>query len=141
MPYLPVQRKKYLDDGEPVVSAGDLTYMFSKALIQYEDDLRQIRWRKVVLADEIGCEKTFTNSVEGAIQNYLPSEPRYENYCIIVGAFECALREHQRRLGARASELVVGAAKRFQRRYYASVVGPYENKAIKRNGDLDGYDY
>lgn len=121
MPYVTEARKAELDRRKAeAVTAGDLTYLLYKACID----------------DPFGWS-TLKGRFDRAIDMYMPkkSEPRYENYCTVLGSFDSTRRELKRR-NAQGSQSARHTIDIYVDDYYHEIVAPYEDKKIEENGDV-----
>lgn len=120
MPYLTDRRKKELENPKaPYLGAGDLTYGITRVVIDY------------TVTDG---EQAFYTALEKCVSRYLPREPRYENFCVVMGALECATKEYIRRRPESFPKPLWLMS--FSRRFYRDIVAPYEDEKIKVNGDV-----
>lgn len=120
MPYLTEQRKKEIDSNPNSVlaGAGDLTYKLTRIALDCSDG-------------------GFADNIYDAIKRYMPRQPRYENYAIVLGCLDSTRRELHRR--EPYSKNLAGKSKRlmlFSDSYYNNVIAPYENEKIEQNGDV-----
>lgn len=115
MPYIDNASRTRLEQGGPVNTAGELTYLIYKAAkyLDYDAAKAEIRTQ---------------------INRYLKpiKEPRYADYCIVIGALSASVHELDRRGYGASGDCVADALLDF----YVNVVGPYENKAIEKNDDV-----
>lgn len=121
MPYLIEARKMQLDAGFAPATPGDLTYLFTKALL---GDPR---------------EATLHEALQAAVDSYLETlsrQPRYADYAVILGCLDATSREYQRRLGHRAEPSLTWMLTGFRDEFYVTVVAPYEDTKIAENGDV-----
>jgi hypothetical protein len=126
MPYLTDQRKHDIDTNpkQPLVTAGDLTYKLTMIALECDDS------------------NQFSDMVLDAIARYMPQQPRYENYAVVLGCLDSTRREIRRR----ENSLTVYLKNRinhswymltlFSESYYKNVVAPYEDEKIAQNGDV-----
>jgi hypothetical protein len=126
LPYLTAGRKSQLADPKShIVTAGDLTYLITMSAVD---------------------ESQTSIDLHAIIERYLPEQPRYENYAIVLGCIDSARREILRRqdfLNDKARsvgwenwpELVPFYLSEFADDYYRDVIAPYEDQKIEQNGD------
>jgi len=125
LPYLTDQRKFDIDNDpkHPLVGAGDLTYVFTRTALDTPDG-------------------EFSDALLDAIKRYMPRQPRYENYAIVLGCLDSTRRELRRREDSQTTarkNRINHAWYRltlFSESYYKNVIAPYENEKIKQNGDV-----
>lgn len=124
MPYLASKRKAEIDEqGEKakLVTAGDLTYVFTK----------------IMLDEEGKCHKgSFIQAVNQFIGKRVP---RYEDFAIIMGSLTNCIIEFERRKADTWTDVDVdklGVASVFGNWYYTETIAPYEDKKIAENGDV-----
>lgn len=63
-------------------------------------------------------------------------QPKYFNYNRAIGMLDCVILEWERRHGKRQGFLVRTFLESIQGIFYSEDVGPYEEKACQRNGDV-----
>lgn len=125
MPYLGNDRKREIDDDSKMslVSAGHLTYVFTR----------------ISLTADLDC---FSDEIMTAIDRYMPRQPRYENYAIVLGCLDSTRRELRRRqngVETKTKNRIDNAwymLTAFSDSYYRNVVAPYEDEKIDQNGDV-----
>lgn len=119
MPYLAQSRKEHINNGGEPVTEGDLTYVFTKIVLDGED-------RYAVVEDVLRMlEIEATAYLENGRDNY-------GTRCQVIGAFTCAALEYRRRKDGPGAMLLHTAAEWW----YAAKVAPYEDLKIQQNGDV-----
>ena len=125
MPYITIDRRKAVlhDPRDWPKTSGELNFYITTRALQPLD-----------FPDEY-----FQRLITDVIQHYWQDTTRYQTANDIVGAIECAVMELQRRgvgefVASRSAILL-----RLKREFYFALVGPYEDTAIARNGDLEFY--
>lgn len=119
MPYLTQQRKDHLNSGGHIVTAGDLTYLLTTALLA-----------KMPPAE-------LSARLSELVSSFLPEDPRFGDFAVVLGSLDATWREWIRRTWQGQKDW--GAAEefdRFRRRFYERVVAPYEDTKIAQNGDV-----
>jgi hypothetical protein len=125
MPYLTEQRKFDIDNDpkHPLCGAGDLTYAFTRVCLDADLDY-------------------FADEIMDAIGRYMPRQPRYENYAIVLGCLDSTRREIRRRensMETKVKNRIDNAwymLTTFSDSYYKNVIAPYEDEKIEQNGDV-----
>ena len=111
MPYLDYSRKQALDQGvvNPA-TPGDLTYLLTRTVLQGAT-LQQL---------------------EAVIDSYLPEEPRFADFAIVLGSLDATSREYVRRTGRTLPATLAILPHLF----YRERIAPYEDEKIEQNGDV-----
>lgn len=121
MPYVPTHRRVVLDGTtEGPQTAGELNYLITSQALS------------ALCTDEM-----FRNFVIREIKRFWDALRSYQSANDVVGALACSVMELQRREVSEKVSSRIEILLRLQREFYFSVVGPYEDKAIARNGDLE----
>lgn len=89
---------------------GDLTYLLTRATLDGAS------YRRLL----------------SVIDSFLPDEPRFADFAVVLGCLDATAREYVRRTGqVIPSTLAIAPAL-----FYRERVAPYEDQAIERNGDV-----
>lgn len=64
-------------------------------------------------------------------------QPKYFNYNRAMGMLTCVKKEYERRHGSRKAFLVKSFIDGVMETFYTQVIGPYEDKKIAENGDVE----
>lgn len=138
MPYIAEDRRRVLTAGGQAENVGELTYLLTRAVLDYE---------------------LFEHQFRVEIDEYLyvdrEGEPRFKDYAEVLGALAATLLEYERRQlqtsfvkdgdGARdhtPADLDLGQTSillrinRFLYEWYAEVVAPYEDLKRAEHGDV-----
>lgn len=127
MPYLKAERKQGLDNGLLPTTTGDLTYVFTRALLGDPN------------------EASLTEALEAGIDRYFARRQiNYGLLCDVMGTLTCAGCEYERRSGTlinRPSDAdyvreTLTSLRQFIQSFYAHVIAPYEDTKIEQNGDV-----
>lgn len=122
MPYITKESREYIDNGlsEPV-SPGELNYALTKLLNEnYSREAFALRFKEIAAA-------------------YVEvREEKYQTFNDIVGAGVSAVLEHLRRKNGLYFPQGQWLFDELQQ-FYLRVVGPYEDRKIKENGDIAAY--
>lgn len=118
MPYLDTRRKFELVNGAKPETPGDLTFLFTSALLGN------------LTGDDLPA------NIREIVSWYLPDEPRFADHAVVLGCLYCARREDYRRRSASRYDLGRGVLSAFAVWYYDHVVAPYEDTKIAENGDV-----
>lgn len=122
MPYITERRKRELESRRaPLLGAGDLTYAMTLVAIRFN------------VAED---EDYFYKELDFVTKRYLPSEPRYENYAIVLGSIDATKREYLRRVTDGIEDTIVELLELYAQKFYAWKVAPYEDTKIEQNGDV-----
>lgn len=119
MPYLTKKRIAELKNPKAkVLGAGDLTYLMTKSLLDQPEGY------------------SVSQRLEVDIARYMPDEPRYENYAVVLGCLASTKMEYERRIVAFHTHRCIEELDSFAADYYMDVIAPYEDKKIQENGDV-----
>lgn len=119
MPYLTKDRKDHLDGGGQVVTAGDLTYLLTRTLLA-----------KMPPAE-------LSAALTELVARYLPDDPHFADFAIVLGCFDATWREWCRRTWQGEKDWdAAHEFDRWRRRFYEHTVAPYEDTKIAQNGDV-----
>lgn len=122
MPYIPQNRRVELLNSHAPLVAGELNFLITNYILQTPNAL--------CAGDQIMCW----------IKAYWQKKPCYQTANDIMGALECAGLELLRRNPTGRKILSkMQVLTQLKSAFYCEVVGPYEDTAITRNGDLDAY--
>jgi hypothetical protein len=121
MTYLTQQRKEELADPKQMfVSPADLTYGLTV----------------VAMSGKLGA--SFIGALDEAIARYLgKSEPRFEDFAVIMGCLSCTSREMlRRRPNSARADIIAKMVGTYADAFYSEHIAPYEDIKINQNGDV-----
>lgn len=129
MPYLEEYDKFRIGRGGLLMSAGDLTYALTKALLDSDpNNAYTSAWQAV--------SATVDRFIESLAE--VGAKVRYADYATILGCLDSTWREYSRRMpwseGTKANR--IWAVRDFAEHFYDNVVAPYEDTKIEENGDV-----
>lgn len=120
MPYITMDRRPPIDMGETPKNAGELNYCLTMTILRSRDPV------------------SLPSKIETKCREYLAdAELRYQRINDVLGALSGAWREYRRR--AKTSPVVKAEVRDMLEaiadKLYRDIAGPYEDKAIAKNGD------
>lgn len=119
MPYVDASARYHLDGGGIATTGGELCYQLTLLVLGKHDPVETRRLARTAFNDYVS-EK----------------DPKWQNFCDVMGAVMGAIAEIKRRGKLIEHAVQAKALADELGLYYNEVVGPYEDGAIARNGDI-----
>lgn len=121
MPYIVELERKWIADGNTILSVGMLTYAITDALLSLP----------------LGAD--ITSVIREKIDEYIDAagQPSFQLYAEVLGALQAVRLEFHRREPRKLFTRQVSRAVRVVTSdFYSQVIGPYEDQKIAQNGDV-----